>query len=269
MELKEHVFITYLNLRRGIVMLTIMLPLLLIGIGYAQKINLQKSLSSYYHACPEGYEVPSKVKDLAETHPEDEQLQEIVNVYSYAYYHNLPKGHLLRTIFVSILIALGIFLFLYKGYSDRENNALNLAGVFAILVALFPMAWSNEAGEVIFKAGKFGMFSVHGFSAVLLVFCVAYVCIFRPSKTLDLITNENVKKSFRREYNFLGGLMIILPIFIFVYLNVLGRNDNLILWVEIAVLLVFARYWWKKSNEVAIINAQENPETPIQNFISK
>ena len=44
-----------------------------------------------------------------------------------AFYHT-P----MRNLFVGLLVAVGSFLYLYKGFSNEENIALNFAGVFSI-----------------------------------------------------------------------------------------------------------------------------------------
>ena len=43
-----------------------------------------------------------------------------------------------RNAFVGIVIAMGIALIAYHGYDAEEDWALNVAGVLAVLVALFP-----------------------------------------------------------------------------------------------------------------------------------
>ena len=253
---KDHVFLTYIFLRKGIVVLTCLLPVLLIGYGLFQNIEIQNSLSSYYHACPEGYKIPDNILSLYETNSNDENLKELVSKYSYAYYHTHPSGQFLRSIFVGFMIAIGLILYLYKGYHKYENIALNFAGGFAVLVALFPMAWKDPtSGYPIFEAVEFGKFSVHGIAAVLIVFCVAYICICRPSKTLQELDDPKLKKRFTTEYNILGALMIILPVSVVVYLFIVGAYQQWVLWVEIAVLLVFARYWWTRSKEITMVNA--------------
>ena len=50
-----------------------------------------------------------------------------------AYYHSVS-----RDVFVGALFAIGAAAFLYKGYSYKENIAMNLAGIFAVGVAVFP-----------------------------------------------------------------------------------------------------------------------------------
>ncbi|HEX6324202.1 MAG TPA: hypothetical protein VFZ36_10795, partial [Vicinamibacterales bacterium] len=56
-----------------------------------------------------------------------------------AYYNAEPAGWFVsRDWFVGILWAVAALLIIYKGYDSREDHALNLAGVFAIVVALVP-----------------------------------------------------------------------------------------------------------------------------------
>ncbi len=102
-SLRDHVLGTYVNLRRGMAILAILLPLIL-GLGglLLAGLPLQQSMSAYYHA----------------------------------------GGGAMRDAFVGSLIALGAFLVLYRGYTTREDRVLNMAGAFLILTALFPMNWS-------------------------------------------------------------------------------------------------------------------------------
>jgi hypothetical protein len=78
----------------------------------------------------------------------------------------------MRDWFVGVLCAVGAFLFLYRGYTRRENIALNIAGVCAPLVALFPM---NPAGDCNATGASF---SLHGAFAVIFFLAIAYVCVF-------------------------------------------------------------------------------------------
>lgn len=105
--LRDHVLPTYVNLRRGMAILAILLPLIL-GIGglVTSGLPVQQSMSAYYHA----------------------------------------GGGVMRDAFVGGLVAIGAFLILYKGYTSREDRVLNVAGAFLILTALFPMNWPSVGG---------------------------------------------------------------------------------------------------------------------------
>ena len=85
-----------------------------------------------------------------------------------AYYHHAPT----RDIFVGVLFVAAGFLYAYKGFSSLENVLLNLAGVFAVGVALFPCDCPGTEAS--------GKFSAHGLFAVLFFLCIAVVCVFVP-----------------------------------------------------------------------------------------
>src|SRR5687768_1056650 len=86
--LHKHMFNTYFVLRKGMACTAIVFPLLLWWVGAWADIDLQGSMSAYYHTS-------------------------------------------MRNWFVGLLFAVGGMLYLYKGFSMRENVALNLAGLFA------------------------------------------------------------------------------------------------------------------------------------------
>lgn len=100
-ELQRHFFSTYINLRYGMAAIAFALPIVLFTTGYLHGIPLQDSMSHYYFALS----------------PEDAT----------------QKAYPVRTWFVGILFALAAFLYLYKGFSKKENIALNLAGLFAAI----------------------------------------------------------------------------------------------------------------------------------------
>jgi hypothetical protein len=62
----------------------------------------------------------------------------------------------MRNEFVGILFAVDTILFLYQGITRLEDYALNLAGVFALGIALFPMTWPVAPDS------KDNPFSLHG-----------------------------------------------------------------------------------------------------------
>src|SRR5687767_12830615 len=115
-ELQEHMLWTYYGLRVGLAAIAIALPILVFGVGgVLHDVWLEPSIS--------------------------------------AYYHTKPKRLWLTThdIFVGGLLAAGVGLYLYKGFSNKENIALNLAGVFAVLVAFLPTAATGQPGGLVSK----------------------------------------------------------------------------------------------------------------------
>lgn len=51
-----------------------------------------------------------------------------------SYYHTI-----MRNIFVGVICAFAFFLFAYRGYNNEDNRVANLAALFALGVAFFPM----------------------------------------------------------------------------------------------------------------------------------
>ncbi len=95
-------------------LLALLTPVIIIGWGFWWGDTLQTSLSAYYF----GFQ-PKVDTNWA--------------------YSNYPT----RVFFVGILFALGFSLWAYKGFSRLENILLNIAGLCAILVAIFPM-WPGD-----------------------------------------------------------------------------------------------------------------------------
>jgi hypothetical protein len=154
----------------------------------------------------------------------------------------------MRDVFVGVLFAVGAFLYLYKGFTTLENYALNLAGIFLVGVALFP------------KDGiSFGPITLHGTLAVLFFLSIAYVCIFRASDTLSLISDATKVSRYRRTYKLLGWAMIASPIAAVVLTEFFqwGRAAKpTVFFVESAGVFTFATYWIVKSREIALTNSE-------------
>lgn len=216
--LKEHVFSTYLTLRYGMVVLGIAFPLLLWAVGkVGYGIELQPSISHYYFA-------PYPLDPLETTFP-------------------------MRVWFVGMLFAIGAGLYLYKGFTNWENVALNLAGACAALVALFPM-------EIDCKV-ECGL-SLHGTFAILLFVCLAFVAMFCATATLAYLPpDEKLRAKFRRRYRVLGVVMLLSPIAALVLTFVTKDRSRTIFLAEWFGVWSFAAYWWVKSQEMAISGAEK------------
>ena len=154
----------------------------------------------------------------------------------------------MRDIFVGILFAIGFFLCLYRGFSTRENRALNLAGAFAIGVAILPIEWNcgDECKKI----------SWHGFFAISLFLCMAYVCIGCASETLRLLKDEKRKKRYSRIYKFLGLSMILAPV-VALLLTIVFRKFHAYTYIAEAIgIVAFASYWLIKSRELSSTKAE-------------
>ena len=228
-KLDSHIFRSYVNLRVGVAIIAIVFPLLLWAIGKAQGVEFQGSMSAYYHAVPE-------------------------NLASF--------GISTRDIFVGILFAVGVFLFLYKGFTPTENWVLNAAGFLAIGIAVFPMEWG--CGEECRKI------SIHGICAITFFLCIAYVCIFRASDSLRYMDDPIRRQRYHSLYKYIGIGMILSPVVALLLTVAFLKFRSYTFFAEAAGIWIFASYWLLKSRELSqtaaeCILIQEELETQQRN----
>lgn len=214
-ELQSHMLGTYFGLRVGLAVIGIVLPLIvLIAGGVLHHVWLEPSISQYYH---------TKGLPFLTT----------------------------RDLFVGGLFAAGACLYLYKGFSTKENVALNLAGVFALFVALLPTAATS--------ADKGLVSTLHKTSAVLFFLCIAYVSLFRSRDTLSLLTPAKQGR-YARLYLWTGLAMIASPLAAVVLsfaLDPASRFRTVIFWVETFAVWTFAAYWIIKTSEMSKTKAEK------------
>jgi len=236
-DLSNQVTATYQTLRLGLAVLAFAFPIILYGGGRLfWKLPLGGSLSAYYHyRC-----VEISVKETADpsgpatcTHDTDE-----------------PGKGVLRNPFVGILFAVGALLFAYQGFSRFEDYALNLAGILAWGVALFPVDWPPDPNH------GFSL-TLHGTLAVSFFVCIAYVCIFRAGDTLPLIHDATIRKRYLRTYQLLGWAMVIFPLLAWALTSLTPWRTSMIFFVELAGIYVFSTYWVVKSREASKTNVDE------------
>jgi len=164
-----------------------------------------------------------------------------------AYYHT-P----MRNLFVGVLISIGSFLYLYKGFSKTENTALNAAGILAVLVALLPTSVpsdiiSSEAPWL--PPVPFVAPYLHGICAVIFFLIIAYVCIYSSEDTLQVINDQKRKDQYRKTYKIYGVLMVVLPVLAAAIFFITARF-YLVFIIELVAMWIFAAFWWTKSREV-------------------
>ena len=171
-HIERHIFQSYFNLRLGMGIIGIFLPLLLWLVAYViSSQGLLPSMSAYYHSVA-------------------------------------------RDVFVGALFAIGAAAFLYKGYSHKENIAMNLAGIFSVGVAIFPTECPSVVAEAMCEAPTFK--AIHAVSAILFFLMIAYVCLFRSNDTLRRVKDEARRKRYSRLYLIIGILMILLPLLVLI-----------------------------------------------------
>lgn len=173
-----------------------------------------------------------------------------------AYYHF--DGGVMRDWFVGILWAIGAFVLFYKGYTNRENIALNIAGIAAVTVALFPTGCTDtlcEPGTVLPSYSSI----IHGTAAVTFFLLIAYVCVCRSGDTLQLMEDQDQKNRFTLIYRLLGLAMVVMPLGVIAieFLGNRGVRENFwIMLVEVIGIAVFATFWLYKSHEIRLLERQ-------------
>jgi len=216
-KLHEHIFGTYISLRYGIAALAFLYPILLYAVGrFVYGIELENTLSHYYFS-------------LAADDP-------TMRIFP------------MRAWFVGLLFSIGVLLYLYKGFTVKENIALNIAGLSAVIVALVPMdyeCWPNC-----------GSINLHGVSAVILFLSIAYVSLVCTKSTLTYLNDKQLEASFLKKYRMLGALLVASPVVALIITFFTQDMEKYVFFVELAGIWAFALYWLLKSQEMSISNAE-------------
>jgi hypothetical protein len=158
--------------------------------------------------------------------------------------------------FTGMLVAFALFLFTYKGYgraptaaSGQENKpqiadrvCAVVAGVAALLVALFPTSAPDTTGITALTWVKPWVVRLHFFSAIVLFGTFAVFCLWLFRKTAEGETPDAGKK-WRNGIYTTCGLVIIACIGWGLY-NGLTRES--IFWPESVALFSFALSWLVK-----------------------
>ena len=211
-ELQEHMLWTYYGLRVGLAAIGLALPMLLVLVGgLLHGVWLKPSISEFYY---------------------------------------VDGGSFLTTrdVFVAGLFAAGLCLYLYKGFSNKENVALNAAGIFAAFVATFPTAETADTRGVVS--------AIHGASAVLFFLSIAYVSVFRSSDTLRLLAEQR-RPRYRRLYMITSVAMIVSPLTALGLSFLLRPTDARIFLVETLGVWAFSAYWIVKTLEMRESSAEK------------
>jgi hypothetical protein len=247
LELEKHVLDTYWSLRIGIILIAIVFPFWLWGAGSLKfGIPRQPSMSAYYHASAnDKYQQCEQLfrEIAAKNGTANDGAIDDVRVIQQCRQAKYGTGAM-RNWFVGLLFGVGVFLYLYKGFSTTENYALNLAGLLAAGIALYPMdLWETSHSG-----------TLHGVFAVAFFIAIAFVAIFCARDTLHLIGSEAERQRYARTYVVLGILMFILPIATWV-VTVWTNNGSKVFFLEMAGILVFSAYWLAKTFEMRRNNA--------------
>lgn len=210
---------SYRSLRRWIGFLAIGFPLILIFAGRLWGIAVQPTLSNYYFA-----EDPVTVDHTP-----------------------------VRLWFCGILFVVGFFLVRYPGFTKHEEKWLNAAGIFALGVAIFPMAINgqDQYGFVLAWLGL-SLLSLHGICAVVAFACIAIVIFWYSDATLNELetSDPSLYRRYRWTYRGIAAFMV-LSIVTAVCLNYAHHGQGAyILAAEWCGIWAFAAYWFVKNSEM-------------------
>ena len=164
-----------------------------------------------------------------------------------------------RTLFVGGLFAIGMFLLFYKGLTTTENVIINLAGVFALGVAVFPM------GRLPIRTVKFSndreiRITPHAICAVSMFACIFIVAIWTNRATLELVDNIGHRRIYQAAYNVIATLMALFVVIGLILNAVIGNEKSAVFFVETAGIMSFAAFWLVKGSELAeIVLKQDQP----------
>jgi hypothetical protein len=232
-KIQKHMLMMFISLRWGVGIVGILLPIVLGGVGYCvYRVPLAGSMSAYYHAT----KACSGIKAVQQKEKAEGVAKGPANDACLA----IGTGPM-RNWFVGSLFFIGGAMLLIRGFSNVENWALNIAGIMAPCVALFPMNWGNETG-----------FNPHLTFAIIFFLCVGFTSVFCCDKTLKEIpqkTPDRVKVIgfYKRWYRLLGTLMIALPICAHLFL---WKDPHRMFFVEAAGVWAFGAYWLFKTFEL-------------------
>lgn len=215
---------TYFSLRLGLTVLSVLLPPVLYLWGRMHGVPLQYSMSAYYHADAAGL--------------------------------TCPGGHgVARDLFVGGLFAVGGLLYAYRGVTTFENWALNVAGLLAAGIALFPMRIECD--------GIPSRFTPHGTFAILFFVCIATVAVFTGPSTLERIKDPDLRRFLKHGYRITGLVMVLAPGSVIAWSLLTGTYAEHTFAIEVAGIYAFAAFWILKSWEIRKANQTLSREAPI------
>lgn len=152
-------------------------------------------------------------------------------------------------VFMIILGAASILLIFYDGY-DKTDDVLNtIAGIFGLLICLFPCSTNAE------RVGTFQVpvdisATIHNISAICFFIILAYVSLFQFTKSNGNITKQ--KKSRNVIYRVCGVGMIG------AFTLLLLPSFHIQIWlVEMVALSFFGISWLTKANAYKLLFADK------------
>ena len=146
----------------------------------------------------------------------------------------------MRNVFVGAMCAVALFMFFYTGYDGKDNWIGNIAGFFAVGVALFPTTEHSPSDWI-------GI--VPFISATAFFLSLAAFSLFQFTQTEKGIAPTQQKLARNKIYKICGIIMLACMISIVIYLNVVDDNEpksSFVFWAETIALLAFGVSWLTK-----------------------
>ena len=234
----EHKDATYRNLRKGMLVIAIVFPLFLWGVGELwYGVELQPSMSAYYSAGPRpGLEKGGWLRSslAAVDAPPLEWLLGFLD--------ETEGAAPLRTWFVGMLFVLGFSLILYEGIDRWDNLLLNLAGGGALVVAVFPASCDTCAKG-----------PIHATAAILsFVFLAIVGCKTAVDRIRSVRNGDPTAGVYRGLYLLVAFLMVAGPLTAFAMTLLRGwvYGTYGVFIAELVGLWAFGAYWFILSAEM-------------------
>lgn len=229
-ELQKLMLKMFVHLRIGVGAMGILFPFILLGAGRVAGVSFAGSMSAYYYA----------TSACANPHCS----QGNAGAACSAPCLNEGIGPM-RNWFVGNLFFIGAAMFFIKGFSKWEDWALNIAGIAAPCVALFPMAWPCDPGH-------FTCHSLHYPFAIAFFVCIGFTCVVCSEKTLkemppNLPNRKKIIARYQRLYGILAIVMIAAPVGAWVLAHKSGHKG---FYLEAAGIAAFGIYWLVKTYEL-------------------
>jgi hypothetical protein len=157
-----------------------------------------------------------------------------------------------RDVFVGSLVAIGVFLFCYRGPDRQDNWLTNIAGACAIGIALFPTGLfegiMDQCPAILQNrcSGKH-LLGIHGYLAAAFFLIISYLATFRfriPSR--PYITKQ---KKQRNKVYVVCGIVMFLSLATIVVMYRLPGTPSIVV-PEVIAIITFGIAWLTKGQAI-------------------
>lgn len=170
-----------------------------------------------------------------------------------------------NSVFIIVVSLLGIFLLIYKGMDPIDFYLSSAAGLFALLLVLFPTSNITTCGDTekmysitVLRTTDYNKFRIafHYISAGIFLLCLAMMSIFLFTKSNTAPDQRPRNKKYRnRIYRICGVLMVLALVTVFLgFLNVIPKDIydrmRLTFWMETVAIEAFGLSWLVKGEAI-------------------